>query len=533
MLIRNAVRCICLIGLAGALSFASAVTISDQPVGFASLNGGTTGGTGGTVVVVSTIADFQTYASSTSPYIIYVSGTMGTDVTGTTDASGGNMSVITVKGDKTIFGLPGSKLIGRILIKGVSNVIVRNMTIQGPGAVDVDGQDAMTIQNSTNVWIDHCDIYDGQDGNLDIVNTSNNITVSWTKFHYTSNSVAAGAKGAHRFSSLICGTTDAANADYYQVTMQYNWWADGVTERMPRVRYGKIDVVNNLVTSAGNNYAVRAGLNASILVEANAFIGTKDPVDIYSGETGQTVTVKDNLLSGTSGTAAGTSTASFARATYYTNLTILPAAQVQAAVQGTLGAGATLCDVRASNCLTGVSSSSVSSSSVVVSSSVSTSSSSVSSSSSSATAAPVFTKHGTGGSTQTVTQGSSIIDFYFSWTNAITVTIQGVPTGVVTTIDPVAFTITFTGTVTADPGAYTYVITSVGGSSDVTKSGIITVVAATSSSSAVTSTGSSSSTATSSSATTVIRNRPLAIQSGSSQHQYDLLGRLTHTIFNP
>jgi len=186
--------------------------------------------------------------------------------------------------------------------------------------------------------------------------------------------VAAGSTGAHRFSSLICGTTDASNAGYYQITMQYNWWADGVTERMPRVRYGKIDVVNNLVTSSGNNYAVRAGLKSSILVEANAFIGTNSPVDLY--ESGYAVTVKDNLFSGTSGTTAGSGTA-FSRASYYSNLTVIPAANVQAAVTGTLGAGATLCDVRVSNCLTGTSSSVKISSSSVSSSSNAVSSSSI------------------------------------------------------------------------------------------------------------------------------------------------------------
>jgi len=372
---------VCAMGL---VSMAGAFTINDQPTGFASLNGGTTGGAGGTVVVVTTIADLVKYAATSGKYIIYVSGTMGVDVTGTTDASGGNMSVVTVTADKTIFGLPGSKLIGRVLVKGVSNVIIRNMTIQGPGATDVNGQDAMTIQTSTNVWVDHCDIYDGQDGNLDMVNNSNDLTVSWTKFHYTSNSVAAGKTGAHRFSSLICGTTATTNAGYYQITMQYNWWADGVTERMPRVRYGKVDVVNNLVTSAGNNYAVRAGLNASIIVENNAFIGTSNPVDIYTSESGQAVTVKGNLFSGTSGTTAGVGTA-FSRATYYTNLTILDSSKVQAAVQGTYGAGATLCDVRTSTCTTTSSSSTaVSSSAAKSSSSVAVSSSSVAVSSSAA-----------------------------------------------------------------------------------------------------------------------------------------------------
>jgi pectate lyase len=34
-------------------------------------------------------------------------------------------------------------------------------------------------------WFDHCDISDGSDGNLDITNGSDLVTVSWTQFHYS------------------------------------------------------------------------------------------------------------------------------------------------------------------------------------------------------------------------------------------------------------------------------------------------------------------------------------------------------------
>ena len=60
------------------------------------------------------------------------------------------------------------------------------MTIIGPGSVDVDGQDALNVDGSTRVWVDHCDISDGQDGNFDIIKAANYITVSWTRFSYSS-----------------------------------------------------------------------------------------------------------------------------------------------------------------------------------------------------------------------------------------------------------------------------------------------------------------------------------------------------------
>jgi pectate lyase len=357
---------------------AYAVSINDTPLGWASQNGGTTGGSGGTVVVASTLSQLQTYAKATGKYIIYVSGTMGTDVTGTTDAS--KITRVVVTSNKTIFGLPGATLVGGFDIKSASNVIIRNMKVQGPGSVDVDGVDDVWIDKSTNVWIDHMDIADGQDGNLDITNGSSYVTVSYTKFTYTSKSKN------HQFCNLI-GNSDSKTTDNgkLKTTMMYNWWADGVQERMPRVRWGQVHVVNNLFTSTNGSYSVRAGYKADILVEANAFVGVKNPIDLFEGDY-TAVTAKNNLFSGTSGTTAGKGTAFTPPYT----LNVIAASAVAGVVKGALGAGATLCDVRSSTCGTATvsSSSAASSSSVAVSSSsaaVSSSSSAVASSSSTAT----------------------------------------------------------------------------------------------------------------------------------------------------
>jgi len=114
----------------------------------------------------------------------------------------------------------------------------------------------------------------------------------------------------------------------------------------------------------------------------------------------------------------------------------------------------------------------------------------------STTAVPQFTKHGTGASSQTVIIDSSIVGFYFSWINATNVSVQGVPAGISAVVDATAKTVTFSGAVTAPVGVYTYTLTTVGGSSDVTRTGVFTVDALSSSS---TSSSSSSSVGASSS----------------------------------
>jgi pectate lyase len=52
------------------------------------------------------------------------------------------------------------------------------------------------------VWLDHVDISDGQDGNCDITRGGDFITISWSKFWYSSSDKE------HQFSNLIAGSDD-------------------------------------------------------------------------------------------------------------------------------------------------------------------------------------------------------------------------------------------------------------------------------------------------------------------------------------
>ncbi|WP_281310123.1 pectinesterase family protein [Flavobacterium flavigenum] len=89
-----------------------------------------------------------------------------------------------------------------------------------------------------------------------------------------------------------------------------------------------------------------------------------------------------------------------------------------------------------------------------------------------------LTKHGAGGSSQTVGINTAIAGFYYSWQNATTVNVTGLPSGVNAAINNTAKTITFSGTPTVS-GTFTYTITTVGGSPNTTKSGTFTVTSAT------------------------------------------------------
>jgi pectate lyase len=292
------------------------------PVGWATLNGGTTGGGNAIPITVSTLADLQTQANSTGVKVIYVSGTMGAGVT----------TRVPVAANKTIIGLSGATLIGGFDVKN-NNVIIRNMRIQGPGSVDVNGVDCIAIDGANNVWIDHCDIYDGQDGNMDITNGANYVAVTWCKFSYTSASVN------HQFCNLL-GNSDTKITDRgkLKITMMYNWWTSGCVERMPRVRFGQVHVVNNYFNSKQTSYCVRAGIEADILVESNYFDSVSTPIDLYQNNF-TAVTSRNNFFNATSGNSLGSST-SF---TPPYSLIITPAANIKSIVSNpTCGAGATM-----------------------------------------------------------------------------------------------------------------------------------------------------------------------------------------------
>jgi pectate lyase len=244
-------------------------------VGWATVSGDnvstTSGGGNATPVRPASASELLGYASDSTPRVIEISGTF-------------DVPRLQINSNKTLIGIGNSATInGGLRIRGsssspVTNVIVQNLRVNGATS-DVDN-DAVQIYFAHHVWIDHLDIWDGRDGNLDITHAANWITVSWTKFRYTTAyQRPPGESSDHRFSSLIGHDDDNASEDNgrLKVTFHHNWWAERVIERMPRVRFGEVHVFNNYYSSAGNNYCVRAGRNAHLLLEANFFDGVDNP----------------------------------------------------------------------------------------------------------------------------------------------------------------------------------------------------------------------------------------------------------------
>jgi pectate lyase len=250
----------------------------------------TTGGGNATPIVVTTLAQLQNAVLGNNPAVIHVRGELAPG-----DIRPGS--------NKTIIGLCGAEIHGHLEIREVQNVIVRNITIVGYGEGDCSldpgfdsavgcssGDDAVIIQrNAHHVWFDHCSVRDGTDGNLDISNAADFVTISWTKFSYTprTDNVGDDATGAagHRYSNLVGGTDNPSAFDdrnALNVTWHHNWWADNVVERQPRIRFGQNHLFNNYYSSATSNYCIRAGIESAILLEGNVFDGSRDPHEFNS-----------------------------------------------------------------------------------------------------------------------------------------------------------------------------------------------------------------------------------------------------------
>ena len=435
-----------------------AVTSPDFPMaGFATQNGGTTGGKGYSEVTVDNATDLKSYAKAGNKIIYVKPGTY--------------MGPVEVGSNVTIYGYQGAIIAqptsgSAMKLSGSKNVIIRNLKFKGVGAHDDDDEDCLQVNHeSKNVWIDHVDIYDGHDGNLDITNASDYVTISWTKFSYTS------ASTGHQFSNLIGNSkTKTSDRGHLNVTIHHTWWADGVVERMPRVRFGKVHVANNLFDSKDASYCVRAAIEADIRIEKNVFIGVQKALDLYTSDGAITAAqMISNYEENVKKPQSGTGTAF--TPPYSMSLTDVSTQAKAYALRDSikLYAGATLPDPGSSSVVTPASSSS----SVKSSSSVASSSSQGQVVSGEAT----LTKHGSGSANQEVAQGAAITEFYYTITVATGATVTGLPQGVTGTLKGSDFYISGTVASSVAPGAYKYTVTTTGATTNASKSGTITVVA--------------------------------------------------------
>ncbi|KAF8665558.1 hypothetical protein AX16_000017 [Volvariella volvacea WC 439] len=253
---------------------------NDVPdLGYATLNGGTTGGSGGPVTTVSTLEALTSAVTGTAKKIVVISGT----ITGS--------AVVRVGSNTSVIGLRGSSLVGvGLRVYRESNVIIRNVKIS---KVIADVGDAIGVQEAHHVWVDHVDLSsdrdhnkDYYDGLLDITHGCTEVTVSYSRLY------------DHWKGSLV-GHSDSNGSEdrAITVTYAYNYWSN-INSRTPSFRFGTGHIYNNVFDGVGDGINTRVG--AQLLVENNVFNATKKP--LYSTSTGYAV-ARGNDFGGVENTA--------------------------------------------------------------------------------------------------------------------------------------------------------------------------------------------------------------------------------------
>jgi pectate lyase len=237
---------------------AAQAAFETSPVGYASMNGGTTGGSASTVVTVSSASALQSALSSGTSQTVRINGLISIS------------GMYSVASNKTVIGVGSGSGVtgGGFNLSGVRNVIIRNLVFRNAN------DDSINVQtNTTNVWIDHNDLSNGFDGLIDIKRGSDFITVSWNRLHNHDKSMLLGHDDGNASQDL----------GHLRVTYVHNWF-EGTGQRHPRVRFANpVHVLNNYYSNIGS-YGVCSTMDAGVLVERNYFENVESPTITQTGD---------------------------------------------------------------------------------------------------------------------------------------------------------------------------------------------------------------------------------------------------------
>lgn len=259
--------------------------------GFASREGGASGGGEVKPVIVHTAKEFQEAVERAderkarrddSPRVVRLAGDidLGELANGKPGRDLKKVGIVRPRSNTTIEGPPGGATLkaGTIELKGVGNVIIRNLRFRDlwendpTGEYDEMGWDYVQISGSRRVWVDRCDFGRVYDGQLDVIHGADLVTISRCIF--------AGESGKPHKKCMLIGNSPSETArgedqGRLNVTIQQCWFHDLVS-RAPRLRWGNVHFLNNLVEDT--NHATLSLCGGATLVEGCVYRNCKLPV---------------------------------------------------------------------------------------------------------------------------------------------------------------------------------------------------------------------------------------------------------------
>ncbi|MGH8967272.1 MAG: pectate lyase family protein, partial [Actinomycetes bacterium] len=268
-----------------ALTLPAAQAVTGDPTGFATENGGTTGGAGGEVVQASTGTEIHEAlcgrASSDTPITIQVEGTINhgntTKVSGDSCNTAADKIELKEVSNITIEGVGSGATFDQlgIHLRSASNVIIQNVTVKNvkkSGSPTSNGGDAIGMESDvSNVWADHLTLEasggesEGYDGLFDMKADTTYVTLSYSILR---NSGRGGLVGS--------GDSDLGNGP---VTYHHNLY-ENIDSRLPLLRGATAHIYNNhYVDIHESGINARAGGEAK--VDNNYFQDSKDVLGTF------------------------------------------------------------------------------------------------------------------------------------------------------------------------------------------------------------------------------------------------------------
>ncbi|MFI1994127.1 polysaccharide lyase family 1 protein [Actinoplanes sp. NPDC020271] len=259
----------------------ASAAVTGSASGFATQNGGTTGGT--TVRATTGTQIHQALcsrASASTPIVIEVTGTINHG--NTTKVSGASCNTAADKielkdiSNVTIVGV-GNAVFDQlgIHIRNSSNIIIQNVTVQNvkkSGSPTSNGGDAIGMETDVhNVWVDHTTLIAsggesaGYDGLFDMKDNTKYVTLSYSILR---NSGRGGLVGS--------SDSDLANGP---ITFHHNWY-ENIDSRTPLLRGATAHIYNNYYHSL-NESGINPRAGGKAKVDNNYFQDSKDVLGTF------------------------------------------------------------------------------------------------------------------------------------------------------------------------------------------------------------------------------------------------------------
>ncbi|MGC5307483.1 pectate lyase family protein [Micromonospora zamorensis] len=277
--------------------------------GYATQNGGTTGGAGGQTVRATTGTAIHAAlcgrASSSTPITIEVTGTINhgntTKVSGSSCNTAAGVIELKQISNVTIIGVGSGAVFDQlgIHIRDSSNIIIQNVTIRNvkkSGSPTSNGGDAIGMESTVrNVWVDHVTLEasggesEGYDGLFDMKDNTQYVTLSYSVLR---NSGRGGLVGSSE--------SDLSNGF---ITYHHNLY-ENIDSRTPLLRGGTAHIYNNHYVSLHES-GINSRAGAKAKVENNYFRDSKDVLGtFYTNERGFWQ-VSGNILDNVTWSGAG------------------------------------------------------------------------------------------------------------------------------------------------------------------------------------------------------------------------------------